>query len=201
MKGDTILLKNLREVQSYKSLTKSLLSNIRLEVAVFAVLTISLAIIILNPKTQELHNLLKIFFINYVTENRISLITSVVAIFIGIYSTILIVISTSKMSITELLLKSKMDTQILAIIGFGIAQNFLLVILGVFIPMQKWIFLEMYLCLLCIAMISFSKFILLLYRIFKLNVASMVRELDKEKDEQIELMTKIEDILNQIKSK
>lgn len=180
----------------YKKFLKTIWKNDKIEVVLYAILLISMSII---GRYTAVYDFIERNLICYITNERIALITSVMAVFIGIYTTVLTIIATSKISISELILKLNMDSQILTIISFGMAEDFILIIFGVFFNIDCWILLLLYFVILCNTLISFFKFTRLVYCIFKININQMVKELDRESADRAELKANIEEILYRMK--
>lgn len=135
----------------------------------------------------------------YLTEYRVSLIPNIMAIFIGIYITILTCIALSKISITEVILKNRLDEKIIAVVTFGVVEDFILLIFGVFIPIEST-YIQIFFCfLLLTAVFSFGRFVRYVYLIFSLNIDVMVQEIDQENRERSDLFVKIDEILERIK--
>lgn len=143
------------------------------------------------------------FLLRIVTTDRISLLTNIAAIFIGIYTNVLIVLATSRLSITEFLLEKKLDKRILTVIEIGIIENFLLIIIA-FFNIKNCTLLILYMALVIISLIAFLKFMFTVYRIFKINIIKMVKEIDKDNKERTDLIIRIDEelyILKKIDSK
>ena len=115
-----------------RNLTKDLFNRKDFFLEIIAVIVIVLLVIIFRLLPSKIIGDIENSLINFVTNDRISLITNVSAIFIGAYINVLIVISTSKLSMSQLILKNKMDQRILGVIIVGIIEDFLLILMPFF---------------------------------------------------------------------
>ena len=175
----------------------SFFKNFLLEILVFSV-GLLISIIVLLCRNIELKTNIASFFDDYLTDGRVSIVISLMAIFIGIYITILTIISTSKISISELLLRNKMDRQLFTVVKIGMIEDFLLIFLG-FISLDNYIFRMIFLLLFFVAITSFAKFVILIYRMFALNINCMIGDIDSYNKGKDELLIKIDEILHQTK--
>lgn len=176
---------------------RKLVKNNKIECIIFFIGVVVIFCILIF-KNQEAINTINQLLKNYLNENRISLITSIMAIFIGIYIAMLTCIAASKISITEVMLKNKLDQDLSAVIIFGIIEDFILLFLGIFIPIKALYIQAFFLLLLIMTIISFIKFIILMYYLYKLNIDAMVKEIDKENNEKVDLITKICELLDKV---
>ena len=176
---------------------RKLVKNNKTECIIFFIGVVVISCILIF-KNQEAINTGNQVLKNYLNENRISLITNIMAIFIGIYIAILTCIAASKISITETILKNELDRDLSAVIIFGIIEDFALLFLGIFIPIKAVYVQAFFLLLLIMTIISFIKFIILMYYLYKLNIDAMVKEIDKENNEKVDLITKIYELLDKV---
>ena len=74
------------------------------------------------------------FLFNYLTETRCSSIASVASVIIGIYVTIWSIFATSATKLNIEFLTHKLEEQLFFVIGMGIFEAFVLLIVCVFVP-------------------------------------------------------------------
>lgn len=175
----------------------SVTKNNSMECSIFLVMFVFEIVCFVN---KDIENAVESGIGLYLTEYRISLIPNVMAIFIGIYITVLTCIALSKISITEVLLKNGLDVKIIAVVMFGIVEDFILLIFGVFIPIKSSHIQILFCFLLLAAVFSFARFIRYVYLIFSLNIDAMVREMDQENEEKTNLFVKVDEILERLKN-
>ena len=178
-----------------RNLTKDLFNRKDFFLEIIAVIVIVLLVIIFRLLPSKIIGDIENSLINFVTNDRISLITNVSAIFIGAYINVLIVISTSKLSMSQLILKNKMDQRILGVIIVGIIEDFLLILMPFFFY-KHYIFVIVYIGVVTLALISFIKFIKTSLLLFHININQMIKEIDDETEYKSNLMILNEEELN-----
>ena len=131
--------------------------------------------------------------------NRLSLIVSAEAIILGIYITVISIIATSVIGITEDMLKKKRDCQLLQIVFTGMFANCALVFVCVLFDINV-VWKAVVVCgLLAISIASFLKFMFLIFLIFKANFDTMGRVIDAEREGREELLTLLKRIESRLK--
>ncbi|MFQ7574541.1 MAG: hypothetical protein ACLRLD_03815 [Lachnospira sp.] len=118
---------------------------------------------------------------SYLTENRMNGIATFFSITIGIYITVITILSTSEISISKEMLKRKLDKPLINVIVAGMVEDFISVGLVVFAPLNS-LTSKMVVIFVIISIISFVKFIILLIVIFKENMNQMAKSIDEEED-------------------
>lgn len=115
----------------------------------------------------------------FLTHERISDVSSFFAIAIGIYIAIITIIATSIIGISRKLLEQNRHKDLLCVISFGMIQNLLAVVIGVFLSGQVDWLNRAYITIVVAGLISFVKFIYLIILIFSANMKQMTMEIDE----------------------
>lgn len=130
---------------------------------------------------------------SYLTENRMNGIATFFSITIGIYITVITILSTSEISISKEMLKRKLDKPLINVIVAGMVEDFISVGLVVFAPLNS-LTSKMVVIFVIISIISFVKFIILLIVIFKENMNQMAKSIDEEEDNKQLILTYLREI-------
>ena len=141
------------------------------------------------------------FILNYLTEARCSSVASVASVIIGIYVTIWSIFATSATKLNIEFLTNKLEDQLFFVIGIGILEAFILLIMCVFVPSTfhyYTIFLAVFIML---TIVSFAKCVIMIMSSTKLNIKYIVEEYDEQQKERIEMLTKIDEIYHRVTEK
>lgn len=140
--------------------------------------------------------------IKFINEERIDLLLTFSSISIGIYVTIITIIATSTIGITEDILRKRKSLSLLRVFFSGLMENLLLVIILCFIDVQNitHCFSIILFGLILITFISFIKFIFLIKDIFLANMKSMVKNIIKENKYSQDIINLLEDIKENTKN-
>ena len=175
---------------------KTALKNQKIEILIAIITVITY---LMREKITWLHQVIENHLACAFDTNRLSLIVSAEAIILGIYIAVISIIATSILGITEDMLKKKRDCQLLQIAFTGMFANCVLVFVCVLIDINTgW--KAMVICgLVAISIVSFLKFMVLIFLIFKANFDAMGRAIDAESKSREELLTLLKRIENRLK--
>lgn len=175
---------------------KTVLKNQKLEILI-AIMTIIACLI--REKADWLHHAIESHLVCAFDPNRLSLIVSAEAIILGIYIAVISIIATSTLGITEDMLKKKRDSQLLQIVFTGMFANCVLVFVCVLFDINTGWKAVAVCGLLAISIVSFFKFMVLIFLIFKANFEAMGRAIDAEREGREELLTLLKRIEGRLK--
>lgn len=130
----------------------------------------------------------------YLTDDRISNLVNYFAISIGVYIAVITLLATSIIGLSEDILRKGVDVQLLFVTKVGIGENIAAVIMGVMLPVNLWPWHMQYFGLIIAAIISFVKFVRLMFYLFQGNMNSMADTIDKDKKEKYEILLRLENI-------
>jgi len=139
------------------------------------------------------------FLAQYLTESRVSGITNICAIAIGIYMTVVTVIATSVMGISKALLARKMDVQIFAKVIIGVAECIISIFIGTFIEASSSLYFAFYVGISACAMVSFFKFLVTIILLFRSNIQYIISNIDADEEFRSNVIIHLEEIENQTK--
>ena len=131
------------------------------------------------------------------SESRLTLIISATAIILGIYIAVISIIATSVLGITEDMIRKGKHEQLLHIVFTGMMVNSILVFLCVLFDVDTGWKAVIISAFLSISIVSFFKFMWLLFLIFQANFLAMGKSIEEDRRENQELLT----ILNKIERK
>lgn len=131
---------------------------------------------------------------NYFAESRCSGIAGFASIVIGIYVTVWSIFATSASKINAELLKNKIEGQLFFLIGMGLVEAFLAMVLCVFIPSGIPYYAELMTLFTALTAVSFVKFVILIMIITKLNITYIVQEIDVQSAKCTETQVKLDEI-------
>lgn len=131
------------------------------------------------------------------SESRLTLIISATAIILGIYIAVISIIATSVLGITEDMIRKGKHEQLLHIVFTGMMVNSVLVFLCVLFDVDTGWKAVIISAFLSISIVSFFKFMWLLFLIFQANFLAMGKSIEEDRRENQELLT----ILNKIERK
>lgn len=137
----------------------------------------------------------------YFDESRCSGIAGFTSIVIGIYVTIWSIFATSVSKINAELLKSNVEGQLFFIIAVGLTESLLATALCVFIPSNLPYYFELMAFSTCLVTISFTKFVILVMMITKLNIRYIVQEIDEQNSRWMDAQIKLEEIYHWVVEK
>lgn len=135
----------------------------------------------------------------YFDESRCSGIAGFASIVIGIYVTIWSIFATSVSKINaELLKHKKVEGQLFFIIAVGLTESLLTTVLCVFIPSNLPYYSELMAFFTGLVTISFTKFIILVMMITKLNIKYIVQEIDEQNGKWTDAQVKLDELYHRI---
>ena len=182
--------------QPFKSFFQNLVLNCKTEI-LLGILFLSVALIMqFVPKLSQLVN--QILY-SYFTDDRIALASNIMAIFIGIYFAVLLVIVASRTSITKEMLEKCADKQLSNSMYFGTSICLLFVLISVFAPTDSLWCKYLLFSLLIISITFFIKYSFLIIRLFHINVDAMIKEIDEEEKNATKTMVLLEEIRDTLK--
>ena len=146
----------------------------------FELLIIVLGILGINL-SWNMHAVSKIL-VDYFDGSRCSGIASVASVVIGIYVTVWSIFATSASKINAELLKNKVEGQLFFLIGVGLTEAFIIIVLCVFIPYEISHYHELVALFTSLMLISFLKFLILIMTITKLNIKYIIQKIEYNKD-------------------
>ena len=141
--------------------------KLELVMVIFLILWINL-----SWRIPNVNQILKEYF----NESRCSGIAGFASIVIGIYVTIWSIFATSVSKINAELLKNKVEGQLFFIIAVGLTESLLTTVLCVFIPSNIPYYSELMAFFTGLVTISFTKFVILVMMITRLNIKYIVQE-------------------------
>lgn len=135
----------------------------------------------------------KVDFLSYFGQDRLNGIAAFFAITIGVYITVVTVLATSELEISKEMLMKRLDRPLINIIVCGMIENLLTVGFSIFIPLNE-MSVRVLVVFLTISIISFSKFIILLVTIFKINLEKMAEAIDEKEQYKNDILVCTEEI-------
>lgn len=135
---------------------------------------------------------------DYFDGSRCSGIASVASVVIGIYVTVWSIFATSASKINAELLRNKVEGQLFFLIGVGLTEAFIIIVLCVFIPYKISHYHELVALFTSLMLISFLKFLILIMIITKLNIKYIVQEIDTQNTINTEMQVKVDEIYQRI---
>ena len=175
--------------RQYSGFTESILKNCKTELLTFV---FGSAFIAFSDKIIQQDVAEKL--LEYVSESRMSNLTSLFSILIGIYVTVLTLLSTTIIGISRRLLKDQMDAQLLHIMYLGLFFNLSATIIGVFVPLSSLKTCLVFLLCTTLSITCFVKFIIIMCKLFTLNMNKMAEDIDTDDHYKSELMRNIENV-------
>lgn len=157
----------------------------------------SLIIILIDSFTKKLHFLNKVsaFYESINASEKNSDIIAFIAITIGIYISVITIISTSRIPASKIILEHKLDKKVISFVFYAIMMNIVEIIFVLFFSCFPYYEL-IYFALLIIQIIILIKFMIFILLLCKLNVKEIVKEIDaeeKEKEEMYNILCSIRD--------
>ncbi len=130
----------------------------------------------------------------YLTPKRLENITFLTGVIVTVYLAVISIIATSSLALIPKLLETNLDKRIINIITFGLFENFLLLVMVVFLDSEKEIYLKLCIVVVLGAFLSFIKFVKILLQFLKTNFDLMAQEIDERKNKEIEYLTILDNI-------
>lgn len=172
-----------------KGSIKDFIKNAKLEIFLIVLLIIFCVIIKLNLFGFTLN----IDLGKYFTQDRLNGVASFCAITIGVYIAVITIIATSEIGITKPMLEQKLDKGLINVIIAGIIENVVSVVFAIFIPQN-----DVTSCILIVfivaSIVSFVKFVIMLFFIFKGNMEAMAKVIDENDRYKDDIMTYLDKI-------
>lgn len=131
----------------------------------------------------------------YFTQDRLDGIATFFSITIGIYIAVITILAMSVIGISKDLLQKKLDKPLLNIVVAGLVEDIISVALAIFIPLNA-ISSKILLIFIITSIVSFTKFIILLLEIFKVNMDKMAKTIDDDDNYKDNMLTYAEGIFN-----
>lgn len=131
----------------------------------------------------------------YFSDGRVANLAAAFAIIIGIYISVISIVATSVIGISpELVGKKRLDESLLFVTKVGCTENIVAVLVGILLPIgaKPWCFL--YLGLLVSCVISFVKFVNVMFLVFSINMKKMATSIDEESSTKNEILMRLEHI-------
>ena len=142
-------------------------------------------------------------FYDYIDASTKNLdLVAFIAISIGIYVSIIMIISTSRMPASKEILKHNLDKKIIEYVFFATAVDVIVIIYILFVPAFEY-YKVIYLTLVVLHLAILIKFLIFVLLLCKVNVEEMVKEIDAEKIEQekfYNILCDIQNIITKINS-
>lgn len=172
----------------------SFLTNFKIEIAVILCYVFLCILRKTCLSTINLHFSLDVYF----TPDRLDGIATFFSITIGIYIAVITILAMSVIGISKDLLRKKLDKPLLYVVVAGLVEDIGSVGLAIFVPLNT-VSSKILLIFITISIISFSKFILLLLEIFKVNMEKMAKIIDDEDIYKNNILTYAEGVFNYCK--
>lgn len=176
----------------------NVLQNMKIELFVIAC---SIVFIIMNSFDNSITKLFLCEFQKYFTDGRISGLSDFFSTTVAIYIAVLTILATSIIGISEDVLRSKTDGPLIYVFMFGMIENLLVIAFGLFIPRHfeyYYLFLATFTLM---AICSFAKFVHLLILIFRSNMDRMAESIDRQKRNETDMISLLENIARYLKDK
>lgn len=130
---------------------------------------------------------------DYFNSDRLSGIAAFFAITIGIYIAVITILATSELGISKELLIKRLDRPLIDVIMAGIVENLISVGLAIFVPLNEATSYVLSVFLI-ISIMSFTKFVKQLIRIFRKNMDSMAKSIDEAEKYNNDMLTYVKEI-------
>jgi len=117
---------------------------------------------------------------DYFSESRVSLLINFYSIVIGMYIAVITILATSRLSISEDILKERLDSKLIRVMLAGIIENLAVVVMLIAVPSSIRWYYDIVLVTIIVALLSLIKFICFLAIFFQLNMEAMAKEIDEE---------------------
>lgn len=154
----------------------------KLEITIAA---ISLGIIVVDIFSGHKSLLITIiadFYNKINADEKNSDLVAFIAITIGIYISIITILSTSRIPASEEILKNHLEVKIINFVFLAVSTNILDIIYILFVP--KFVYYELIYFALLIPQITFLiKFMIFILLLCKVNVNAVINEIDSEQSE------------------
>lgn len=174
---------------------QTVLSNQKIELLIVA--GSAAAAYFLKNKCTVLNDWIENVLVVAYSGDRLNLIISATAIILGIYIAVISIIATSVLGITEDMIRKGKHEQLLHIVFTGMLVNSVLVFLCVLFGVDKGWEAVIISTFLAVSIVSFFKFMRLLFLIFQANFLAMEKSIEEDRKKDQELLT----ILNKIERK
>lgn len=135
----------------------------------------------------------------YFSEGRLSNLTAFFAITIGVYIAVISVLATSAIGFSSTLLEQKLDKALLFVTKIACWENVFAVLIGAFCPIKAPLWCMLYLGVLSVSVISFVKFLNIMFLVFQGNMQKMAEEIDRKTLDRNEVLLRLDNIEKDIK--
>lgn len=144
---------------------------------------------------QRFFNPFYVWLLAYFSDERVANLAAAYAIIIGIYISVISIVATSVIGISpELVGKRRLDESLLFVTKIGCIENIAAVLSGILLPISEkpWCFVYFGLLISCV--ISFIKFVNVMFLVFRVNMKKMAESIDEENSTKNEILMRLEHI-------
>lgn len=125
-------------------------------------------------------------------------IIAFIAIAIGIYISVITIISTSRIPASKKILENNLEGKLLFFVFVAVSVNMVDILYLLFVPDFKF-YVVFYFMLLLIQISILIKFLMMIIYLCKINIEEVVNDIDEQADEKKELFNIISEIRDELK--